>query len=157
MAASARVSVGALAALVAGYLEEVETAAGVKLTVLHEGEPDPTEGAFVRFSLGVEFHKRQRGTDEADKGTVLVRGLLVVGTEQPSPGAIYTLIDRCQEKLRERTGVDANGNQIDLGQPSFDPPATVPLDEERSLVAAEFEIAGTCRRSSGTSYTDFMA
>ena len=162
MTASARTSVGALAVLVAGFLEEVQTAAGTKLTVVHEGEEDPRRGAFVRFSVGVEYLKRERhGAQDASAGEpcmgkVTVSGLLVVGPEQAKSGGIYSLIDRCSEKLDERYAVDADGNQIDLFRPRFGPPATVPADEERAVVVAEFEIMGTCQRPSGATYTDFL-
>jgi hypothetical protein len=157
VATSARISYGALAVLVATWLEEVQTAAGTKLKVCHPGEEDPDEGAFVRFGIGGEHLKRQRGSDEPDHAEVLVTGYLAVGTEQTSAAAIYTLIDRCHEKLRERVGTDADTHKLELKEPRFDPPAAVPIGEERAIVVAEFSIRGIALRTSGTSYTDFMA
>jgi hypothetical protein len=156
----ARTSAGALARLYAALLEEVQTAQGTRLRVLHEGEEDPAGGGpFVRFGLGVSWSKRQRaasGTDEPCTGAVTVSGILVVGTEQGKAAGIYTLIDMVNEKLDERFAKDADGNQLDLFRAAFAPPGLVPLSEERRLMVAEFEQMGTCQRSSGVTYPDLL-
>jgi hypothetical protein len=152
----ARISSAKVQQLVSAELEAAVAAATGTLASAHVGEPNPLGGVSARASIGLKWHKAQRGADEPDYGDVEALFTLEVNPEQASEFAVYTLIDTIMDELHRETLRDAAGvHHVNFTEAEFAPP-TSRLDEERGLVVVELRVSGDVTRFSGTAHDDHL-